>query len=469
MNRYDWEVTRMGSMARCAGLCVLLAASLAAATSLPAAASQLPNPATLLAAQTPQPELPAGQICYKIEIEADGLYTVSYEALLAAGLNVTHTPPLSLALSWRGQPVAVEDVGDGDQVFEPGEGLRFFGLKFHASVQDEKYTDTDVYWLGVSEAGGARIQSRPADLPGDLPPLGWFTDTLRAEASRAWWSRWTNKPQSSDTWFWDYVNTTQTVTRVYTTSVPFPASGDYAIIVRANAVARESSLYGFRQHHLRFSFNDALVADTSWYGGSQGPERTVSRSLDTAYLLSGTNSLTMTVLTDTTSREQLFFNWFELTYRRAFTAAGGELRFSLISSGVVTVAGLSLPDARAYDTSIPTQPVRIALPTSGPVSFEAGPGSYWLSSPGAERAPARLSRYSVPELDPPGGADYVIITHASLLAQAERLAAFHTGRGLKVAVADAADLYNQYNGGVYHPEAIRRYLWHAYDTWPRRP
>ncbi|MBN1890136.1 MAG: DUF11 domain-containing protein, partial [Thermoflexales bacterium] len=29
--------------------------------------------------------------------------------------------------------------------------------------------------------------------------------------------------------------------------------------------------------------------------------------------------------------------------------------------------------------------------------------------------------------------------------------------------------YNQYNGGVYHPEAIRRYLWHAYDTWPRRP
>jgi len=43
----------------------------------------------------------------------------------------------------------MQEVGMADGSIDPGDAFVFYGRKFHGSVQDEKYTDENVYWLYV--------------------------------------------------------------------------------------------------------------------------------------------------------------------------------------------------------------------------------------------------------------------------------------------------------------------------------
>ena len=51
--------------------------------------------------------------------------------------------------------------------------------------------------------------------------------------------------------------------------------------------------------------------------------------------------------------------------------------------------------------------------------------------------------------------DYLIITNNSLLSQAERLAAFHRQRNLKVTVITTDKVFNEFSSGTQDPVAIR--------------
>lgn len=54
-----------------------------------------------------------------------------------------------------------------------------------------------------------------------------------------------------------------------------------------------------------------------------------------------------------------------------------------------------------------------------------------------------------------------MIGHASLLEALAPLADFHRRRGLKVAVVDVEDIYNEFNDGIVSPFAIRDFIRHA--------
>ncbi len=64
-----------------------------------------------------------------------------------------------------------------------------------------------------------------------------------------------------------------------------------------------------------------------------------------------------------------------------------------------------------------------------------------------------------------GAADYVMIVPSSgkLTAQAERLAAYHAGKGLRTRVVRADQLYNEFSSGTPDASAYRRYMKMLYD------
>ena len=64
-------------------------------------------------------------------------------------------------------------------------------------------------------------------------------------------------------------------------------------------------------------------------------------------------------------------------------------------------------------------------------------------------------------------ADYVMVAHERLKKALEPLAAFHRARGLKVAVVDIQDVYDEFNHGILHPRALRDFLSYAYHKWKR--
>ncbi len=68
---------------------------------------------------------------------------------------------------------------------------------------------------------------------------------------------------------------------------------------------------------------------------------------------------------------------------------------------------------------------------------------------------------------PTNGADYVIIAHADFLADAKKLATHREKSGFRVLVVDVQDIYDEFNFGIFEPEAIRGFLSYAFAHWQR--
>ncbi|NOZ70962.1 MAG: hypothetical protein GXP38_03440 [Chloroflexi bacterium] len=67
------------------------------------------------------------------------------------------------------------------------------------------------------------------------------------------------------------------------------------------------------------------------------------------------------------------------------------------------------------------------------------------------------------------GADEIIITPGSFYTATQPLAARRRNEGLRVSVVRVEDIYALFNGGHFHPRAIRDFLTYTYGHWPDPP
>ena len=128
--------------------------------------------------------------------------------------------------------------------------------------------------------------------------------------------------------------------------------------------------------------------------------------------------------------------------------------------------------ATLLDIGDPLHPVVAApLCDQGPCGSTWGlassaAGAYAVVSPAARLAVDVIEEDTPSQWRTPGnGADYILIAHRSLWAAAERLAAHRRGQGLRVALVDVQDIYDEFNGGQADAAAIRAFLAYAWSGW----
>jgi hypothetical protein len=445
-------------------------------------------------AAQPQPQPPivqqAAQPRYKILVDQDGVYRLSYTDLQAAGMDLDGIDPRSFQLSSQGRAIAIEVTGEQDGRFDPEDAILFYGQKFNGTLISDtvvidgsvvttdtlmsqsyalanSYTDDNVYWLDTG-ASARRMQSRDGT-PGDAPTPLFFRETVRAERSQVWWT-W--HFTSRDIWFWDRVQTSSQATRTYTTTLSAPASTPISATVRGEIVARSQSISAQPDHRTRVLLNDALVEDATWDGLTR---HRFQGELPQAALRDGENRLDFQVIAQPAlGSDDLFFDWFAIDYARRFRASQDQLSFSgTAGEWRYQLSGFTQPVSRVYDITTPSEP-RIVANMSSAAAEDGYQAAFQLShgdaarfvavaAPGI-RQPKAISRYVPPDLST-GSADYIVITHRELRAESERLAAYRAAQGLRAIVVDVEDLYHQFNHGIYHPIAIKRFLAHAYAHW----
>ncbi len=294
-----------------------------------------------------QPNL-ASAARYKLVVDHDGVYRVTYNDLLAAGLVMTSFDPHNLHMTNQGLDVAVEVVGEGDGQFDPGDSVLFYGQRLrgdllaskHTAEADdwlilngwqpkfnakmvEKYTDENVYWLEAGTTPGLRMTSLDGT-PAGAPAADYYTATVRAEQSRLWKTTHFN---DEDTWFWDEILTAytgHTVTRTYTTTLTAIADLPISATVHAELTTITPNPPPSPTYRTIFRLNaaDNVLEDTVWTG-------LVRHRLETTVaptrLLEGQNALTLTVVAQSqTPSADLFFDWFEIQYARRFQADGNQ-------------------------------------------------------------------------------------------------------------------------------------------------
>ncbi len=411
-------------------------------------------------------QAPHNQPLYKILVNQDGLYQVSYAALQAAGVPVGSLDPHTFQIFNQLNELAIYVEGEDDGTFDPSDYILFYGQKLNT-----KYTDTNVYWLTWGESTGRRMTNMDGTPSGSATiPTSFFT-TRHVETNTKYRAS-ESSGLNNDHWYWDEI-----------IAFSGPSSKNFSTTLEhlapiSKTISIRGLLKGFAgnpNHHTRIYLNNQLIDDHTF---PSGDEYSFNFNRYQSDLIEGTNTLKVECPHDgEITIDYVAFNWFEIDYYDAYLAENDRLFFDGDDPGSweFRVDGFSDTSIEAYDLTDPLSPVRttggvIQSTSNGQqIGFEATISSehHYL----AETINRRLNPLSISQdipsswKSPSIGADYIIISHNSFLSQVQPLADFRQSQGLRVQVVDVQDLYDEFNGGVFDPEAIRSFLAYAYSNW----
>jgi hypothetical protein len=405
---------------------------------------------------------------FKILVDRDGLYRLTHAQLDAAGVPVDSEDPRTFKLCNRGSEVAVLIPGEADGSFDPGDELLFYGEKTHS-----RHTDVNVYWLDWDGAAGLRMQ--PVDgTPGGAPVVTDFLATHSLEEDHAYQS---GLPSGADDdrWYWDYLMATTGLTDeidLFATLVGLSTVPGRTATVRG-------LLRGYNanpQHHTQVVLNGHLVDDATF-----SPTAEHSFEIDVpqdTHLLEGVNTLTVRTIADGgIAHSVVYLNWFEIDSHRVYVADDDVLFCEGGADGVwrYEIGGFATGDLEVFDITDPGLPTQIlnfaVVPDDGlfRLSFEHGVSErhrYLVQSTANRLDPMAIVENQPSDLHSPlNGADYIVITHADFAADVQPLADHRALEGLRTRVVDVEDVYDEFSGGVFEPQAVTDFLAHAYANW----
>ncbi len=422
----------------------------------------------------------------KIFVDQPGLYQLTYDDLAAVGLPVDDLDPRTFQIFEAGREIAILVQGEADGSFDAGDSILFFGQGV-----DTRYTDTNVYWLTYGQGEGRRVAQR--DGVDDGSPLTAYTDQARYEENQIYIST-LPLAEGHDHWYGPSIQAA---------GLDRPGSRTFDLTLDAVADAGSARLEALfagnvtGTHHLRLYVNDELVHESSWSGREL---HAVNEEIPQAILHDGQNAVRAVLLNDTDGQvfDMVYLDWMTLRYARRLVARDNALLFRVDASGRwrFDIAGFQESGVRVFDVTDPANvqqisadapalPYALYLPAvqggagasarrvdEAATTFQFGddvtsPRRYLALAPSAIRAPLRILADEPSNLQHSAqGADYILITHRDFWDAAQRLADYRAAQGMRVALVDVQDIYDEFNGGLMSAQAIHDFLAYAYQHWP---
>ena len=419
---------------------------------------------------------------WRIAVETDGLYQMTYDDLAAAGLPVDSLDPRTFRMFYLGQEIPIEVEGEEDGRFDAGDAVLFYGrdvdsLFYEGLLPTNRYTGTSIYWLSFGQGNGARMSLKPGLSTGETPAA--FRHHLHLEDNTRYLSAYPFR-EGADHWYWEWIRAqgvNASGSREHDFDVQNLASGDYTATLTLTILG-----YTDGQHHLVLYINDVQVFDdaTSW---ADYNIFTATAVFSQSLLQNGANVVKVEIQNDDDrGYDEAYLNWIEIDYFDGFVAENDALEFGGLITGTqrFQIEGFQANDVRAYEVSDYLRPQRISgvvIEGGGPYTATFGddvtPDSRYLAlTPAARLKPARIeavtpltSTYTPADLaDAANGADYILITHRDFWEDALRLAE-HRADDYRVSLVDVQQIYDQFNGGMMSAEAIHDFLAYAYSNW----
>jgi len=434
---------------------------------------------------------------FRITIDEEGIYQLKYQQLANVGIANDDILPQKLHIYYGGgeelpyqiesSPPQLREVttlffdDNNDGQFNENDALVFYakgttGWKYNQKEWTHyinHYTDENIYWLCIEEKPRKEMtcffyNKNKAET---LPSINTFRDHVYEEED--------NKlPEESGLdWMWDILS--GTIGRKYP-------------IYLVDAVNQDSSclrirVQGFSEfHHLvDIYFNDHHLKNID-LPYTLGCTITSKFAPD---LITGDDYLRIKL---TGSNSSVGFDWYEIEYSRHLKVIGQEVIFYSTNHQGWTKFSIDGFKEQAYVFEI-TNPFNVKI-------FETAP---WDSSQEAvcfidsiglieEKRYIALSRSklkTIDKLEPleydleahlknkTNEADYIIITHESLLGSAmDKLLEYRSNPGYwphegipKVMLITTQEICDQFSHGLIDPVAIRNFLKYSYENWQQVP
>ncbi|NJN81909.1 MAG: hypothetical protein HC802_06235, partial [Caldilineaceae bacterium] len=194
---------------------------------------------------------------YRVAVDKEGLYALSYEALAAVGLVSGSMSPALFHMHYDGGEIAIGITGAEDNSFDPGDQILFYG-----QAVAEKYTRTNIYWLSYGGQNGKRFALRNEAAP-NAATVTSYLETVRHEVNRSYVSSLPKEP-GYDHWYEGNITALgagasahKEITFALDQLAPTTASATLKVALAGNVKST---------HHIRLHVNGTVVYDGSWVG-----------------------------------------------------------------------------------------------------------------------------------------------------------------------------------------------------------
>ncbi len=402
-------------------------------------------------------------------------------------------------------PVEVEDA-NGNNVFDSGDRVwvytRTWAQRSGASEYQRTWGDAEVVYATVRTAGGLRMATRPGwrGQVGLTPPASY-------PASEHWERNYASPmgfidaatdtsqdlfPWTEITYYYDRQDTIQfTVNDIDTSHAVQMAvrwqGRTYGPHNQSAAIKNRNNVLTTAVDSLYWTDKQPRVGTGSVRGSafSEGLNRFVTWGRGgNAYF--GGPSPTGNFL------DNAGLNWFETTYWRRYKAVHDVLACSSAdATGEIQLhcTGMLADSLRVFDVTDPENPVRLLIDEahvtrSAPISFDfqdsvatGAPHLYIVTGAQDPIAPSYGPRVPADDhfaavtrlhLQDHVAGDYVIIVPEAFQSAMAPLVAMRQATGLRVVLATAEDVYDEFNGGRHSAAAIQRFVRYAYRRWNMR-
>lgn len=424
---------------------------------------------------------------YKISTATAGIYKIDLPFLSSLGINTTSLSTSSIRLFGNGcqllpeKPIGskpddlienalwIEDGGDGQ--LNGSDYILFYAAGPHAWLKDSVnktflhqrniYTDTAYYYLNIG-ANGKRVQTTN---------ITATPNTTITQATRSWFYELdtVNFLSSGRQWYGEEFsnNGGKPLSRSHTVNMPNIQSAAIKAACVARSFGTASRFVVSVNNQQAMQLNIPVTTN-----GTYDPFAMVAQATST---FSGQSPLTVRFdYTPGSTGSQGWLDWFEIQAQVDLSMNGiDQLLFRDWNSvGAGRVGAFTIKNATAatqvWDITEPLQPVRMQGTMTGSelrfVNECSRLHEYMVFNNTGFLTPGKIG--AVPNQNLHGGAipRYIIITHPTLLGQAQRLAQYHQQRNnLQTAVVTVNQVYNEFSSGSPDPAALRDYVKMFYD------
>jgi hypothetical protein len=217
--------------------------------------------------------------------------------------------------------------------------------------------------------------------------------------------------------------------------------------------------------------NEVEVGEVIFEGQSRG---VLQVEVPQSLLLEGENLVSFIPLGG--EMDVSLVDYIRLTYWHTYTADNDSLRFSAQGGSHLRVNGFSQSRIRVFDITDSNDVIEVV----GKVGVQKGSYAITFRVPGTEQrtlfalTEGRVKTLEGIDSNHPSswnqvreGYDLVMVTHRDFLNSLQSLKSLRESQGLKVALIDVEDLYDEFSFGNKSPWAIKDFLNYTKANWQR--
>ncbi len=424
---------------------------------------------------------------YKIGVTKDGVYKIDKTFLTNLGLDVANTDPRNIRIYGNGGKLmpeknaafrfddlnenAISVVGENDGVFDAGDYILFYGQstdtwkrvagsKMQFDHQIHYFSDTSFYFITADLGTGKRItsQSSLSNSPN--------TTTSKQDYYGFHEQNTTNLVKSGREFYGEKFDLTTTYS--FSFLIPDAAIGDSvyvnaSVLGRSDAATVGPSSFGVNFNSNSFNFTcpatnvNSYLADVGYLG-----EDSKGAILNSTFLSVSVSKLTAnaTGWLDNivyNARRNLIFNQTQFDFRDRKTVVGPNTFAKYILTNNNAISPTIWDVTNPFD--IKEQQYNVSANILDFTATSDSLKQFTIFTPTQAFTPKGYGSIPNQNLHGIQQADFVIVTHPSFLAEAQRIANIHQLYDtLTYAIATTQEVYNEFSSGTPDIGGIRDFV-----------